>query len=392
MAQLSIYLPPFAGDYSGVCSALFDLNCLIIINDASCCTRNYVNYDEPRWTRTKKTTFCSELRTMNAILGDDERVIRQAVEAADKLGPDFIAVLGSPVPAIIGMDMTGIAYEIEDRSGIPALGFDTTGFSYYNKGVETAFLMLLKRFTLPSTDTIRGSVNILGLTPLDFSANDNSSLFRQLFEDSGIKVISSFLMGTDLNQIRSTSRAEVNLVVSQSGFAAAQYMGQKFGIPYVVGTPVGLEQSQLVIEAVRQTAKDMKNRVVFNDHFMKQPHSGEPAILIIGDQVIANSLRLALRQKGCERPVTTAGFFNMDSDLSLPGDQFLKNEKHLLELLRSGEYDHLIADPFITKMPDAITLKSSLLPHPAVSSNIHWDDVPLFIGHEMESLLTSICR
>jgi hypothetical protein len=50
MEQLSIYLPPFAGDYSGVCSALYDLNCVIIIDDASCCTRNYVSYDEPRWT------------------------------------------------------------------------------------------------------------------------------------------------------------------------------------------------------------------------------------------------------------------------------------------------------------------------------------------------------
>ena len=37
MGKLSIYLPPFAGDYSGVCSALYDFNCLIVLCDASCC-------------------------------------------------------------------------------------------------------------------------------------------------------------------------------------------------------------------------------------------------------------------------------------------------------------------------------------------------------------------
>ena len=46
MRQLSVYLPPLAGDYSGVCSALFDYNCLILIQDAACCTRNYVDYDD----------------------------------------------------------------------------------------------------------------------------------------------------------------------------------------------------------------------------------------------------------------------------------------------------------------------------------------------------------
>ena len=48
MNNLSIWLPPFAGDYSGACSALFDFNALIILNDAACCTRNYVEYEEPR--------------------------------------------------------------------------------------------------------------------------------------------------------------------------------------------------------------------------------------------------------------------------------------------------------------------------------------------------------
>ena len=113
MGRLSIYIPPFAGDYSGVCSALYDFNCLIVLCDANCCTKNYIDYDEPRWSRGKTTTLCAQLRTMEVTLGDDSRILRQTAEAAQALKPDFIALLGSPVPAVIGMDLAGTCNHIE---------------------------------------------------------------------------------------------------------------------------------------------------------------------------------------------------------------------------------------------------------------------------------------
>lgn len=320
MGQLAIYLPPFAGDYTGVCSALFDLNCLIIINDASCCTRNYVSYDEPRWTVTKKTTLCSELRTIDAILGDDEKVINQAVEMGSKLKSDFIVVLGSPVPAIIGMDMKGIAQEIEVRSGCPALGFDTTGFSYYDKGVAAAFLMLLKRFTLLQTKTAANTVNILGLTPLDFSANNNSKMMREWLEANEMQVICSFLMETNLEQVRLASSAAVNLVVSHSGWLAAQYMHERFGIPYVVATPIGLNYSNEVMGALQSAARDKVSRII-NGQSLQGSLAQEqdmPSILIIGDQVMANSLRAALQHAGCKQKITVASFFDFTQSWHCP--------------------------------------------------------------------------
>ena len=40
MEQLWITLPAFAPDYSGVCSAMFDLKGLTVVHDASGCTGN----------------------------------------------------------------------------------------------------------------------------------------------------------------------------------------------------------------------------------------------------------------------------------------------------------------------------------------------------------------
>lgn len=386
MDQLSIYLPPFAGDYSGVCSALYDLNCVIIIDDASCCTRNYVSYDEPRWTIKKKTAFCSRLRTIDAVLGDDEKLILQTIEAVRQYDPDFVAILGTPVPAIIGKDMNGIAHEIQARSGYPTLGFDTTGFSYYNKGISSAFLKLIKRFVKAETETIANSVNILGLTPLDFSANNNNGSLVKLLEDNGLEVVCSFMMNTDLERVRRTAAAEVNLVVSQSGWAAAKYMQEQFGIPYVAATPMGRGYGHIVLDALRQTAKDKFSRVLSDAAYAI---NDAPELLIIGDQVISNSLRMALYCGGCQKKITVASFFAIEADLSIPGDLHLKNEKQLIDLLRSGLYKELVCDPLIAAIPAASGLKCHSLPHPAVSSLLYWDAVPLFVEDEFEAIIQS---
>ncbi|WP_242831356.1 nitrogenase component 1 [Desulfitobacterium dehalogenans] len=300
---------------------------------------------------------------------------------------------GSPVPAIIGRDMNGIAREIEARSGFAALGFATTGFSYYNKGISAAHLKLLKRFAVSGISTASKHVNILGLTPLDFSANDNGRDLIRLLEDNGFRINGSFWMQTELDQVRRAASAEVNLVVSQSGWAAARYLYTNYGIPYVAAAPLGMKHSRVVLEALRQTAADKQNRVIKGA--VAEAGGDLPvadkagALLIIGDQIVANSLRAALRQAGCGQSITVASFFGLEPELALPGDLLLKSEKQLIKLLRSGIYTRMIADPLILGLPAAAGLKGYSLPHPAISSLLHWQDMPLFIGEEFEKTILS---
>ncbi|SHH97540.1 Nitrogenase component 1 type Oxidoreductase [Sporobacter termitidis DSM 10068] len=386
MERLSIYLPPFAGDYTGACSALYELNCLIVIDDAACCTRNYVVCDEPRWAEEKKTAFCSKLKTIEAVLGDEERLIRQTIEAAQELKPEFIAILGSPVPAIIGRDMTGIAHEIEAGSGFPAIGFDTTGFTYYNAGISAAYLKLLKRFAIPDVKAQESRVNIFGFTPLDYAANGNGALLTALLRDNGFQTGCTFVTKTELEQLRRAASADVNLVVSAAGLKAAQFMAAEFGIPYVVGSPLGSEYSRTIIQALKQTREDRLSRAVSIG-----PAGGgaAPALLIVGEQVISNSLRNALYQKGCKKRIAVASFFGLEPDLAAPGDLYLKSERQLIDLLKSHAYAGMIADPLIADIPAAAALDCRRLPHPAISGRLYWDKAPLFIGGEFEKTIES---
>ena len=94
MARLSLFLPSFAADYSGVCSCLFDLDALVVVADAACCTRNYIDYDEPRWSRGKTTTLCAQLRTLDVVMGDEAKTVAKVAAAARELEPRMVALLG----------------------------------------------------------------------------------------------------------------------------------------------------------------------------------------------------------------------------------------------------------------------------------------------------------
>ncbi|MBO6100314.1 MAG: oxidoreductase, partial [Spirochaetaceae bacterium] len=111
MSKLCVNLPPFAPDYSGVASVLFELGGMVVIHDASGCTGNYLGYDEPRWLGSKALVFCSGLRHMDAILGNDNLLIDRIIAAVNDTHPKFVALLGSPVPMVIGTDYEGIATE-----------------------------------------------------------------------------------------------------------------------------------------------------------------------------------------------------------------------------------------------------------------------------------------
>ena len=74
-----------------------------------------------------------------------------------------------------------------------------------------------------------------------------------------------------------------------------------------------------------------------------------------------------------------ASFFLMEEALRQPQDIFLKNEAALRMLMRESEFDLVIGDPLFAhfKKPDQPYID---LPHPAVSSRLHWKNTRSLIG------------
>ena len=264
MKQTARIISTYAADVSGVCSALYELGGMTVMHDASGCNSTYNTHDEPRWYDMDSMVYISALSEMEAVMGDDRKLVDDIVSVAKELHPGFIAVAGTPIPMVIGTDFEAVAAMIEKESGIPTMGFPTNGMHSYLSGASMAFAGLARRFCLGETEKTGSlSANILGLTPLDFSVNGSAQDIKALLEQNGIEVVSSWAMGSSLEELQRAGAAHVNLVVSHAGLETAKLLKERFGTPYVAGVPVGREFSSLVVQTLRSAAKTGENAVAY---------------------------------------------------------------------------------------------------------------------------------
>ena len=231
-------LPVYTGDVSGAASALYELGGMSVIHDPSGCNSTYNTHDETRWYYENSLIFISGLSEVDAITGNDEKLIRDVLDAADKLKPKFIALFNSPIPFINGTDFKGIARIIEKRSGIPCFHIETNAMHDYSVGISNAFYEFAVKF-LPDKKlrdeksiSEKRKINIIGMTPLDFAAKSSSDTVRKIFEDEGFTVNSVWAMGSSFEEILKSPEADINLVVSSAGIKTAEFMKEKYGIPY----------------------------------------------------------------------------------------------------------------------------------------------------------------
>ena len=233
MKGLRKYLTPFAPDQSGAVSVLYELGGIVVICDAGGCTGNICGFDEPRWHTHRSAIFSAGLRDMDAILGRDDKLVAELVDAAQKIDALFAAIVGTPVPSVIGTDYLALRRMTEKKVDLPVLTVDTTGMELYDVGAEKAYLALMRRFAREKQKSVPGRIGVLGVNPLDMSDLRAGDRIRSVLPSA-----MCFGMGSGLDDIVAAPSAEKNIVVAPSGLRAAQYLDEKFGIPYEVYDPI----------------------------------------------------------------------------------------------------------------------------------------------------------
>lgn len=324
MRGLRKYLTPFAPDQSGAVSVLYELGGIIVICDAGGCTGNVCGFDEPRWFERKSAVFSAGLRDMDAILGRDDRLVAKLVDAAEKVEAGFAAVIGTPVPAVIGTDYQALKRMCEKKTDLPVLAVNTDGMELYDGGERKAYLELFKVFAREKLPVETGRVGILGMTPQDVSDLKAADKLREKFKSQGHQAV-CYGMGDGLDEVKKASSVEKNIVVSPAALECARYFEKTFGTPYEVGYPL-----------VEELVPDME-------------YAGKK-ILIVQQQVMAGSIRAELRKRGGDGKITVASWFSMEKDLLEEGDVPLKDEEDYMDLVEKGRYDVIFADPCMKRM------------------------------------------
>ena len=386
-------LSTYSADNFGVCSALYELGGLVVMHDASGCNSTYNTHDEPRWYNMDSLVFISGLTEKNAIFGNDDKLISDLVTAAHEFHPRFIAVCGGPLPHIIGTDFRAVAKAVERQCGIPTFGFQTNGMDSYISGAGQALEALVsmmpgKEVDTDAFDLFRNNadsvkVNILGVTPLDFSMNGSVEELRKLLERKGFKVGSTWAMGDDLDHLLKSADASVNLVVSAVGLRAAAAMEKRFGIPYVIGLPAGKKVTERIADELRSKAVCDREHI---DH-AAEPQSPEQCqnadILIIGEPVQSLAIRETLSVSfGMENIRIISPMHGLSKEIVNLGCEKVELEDELREACASAK--HVIADPLYARLLPNERDKFIFLPHVAYSGRYYENEVPVLIGERLD--------
>lgn len=369
MKQTSKILSTYSADTFGVASSLFELGGMVIIHDASGCNSTYTTHDEPRWYDMDSMMFVSAISEMEAILGDDNKLISDIVEEASRFHPRFIAIAGTPIPAMTGFDGESVAMQIENETGIPAFGFNTTGMNTYVSGADAALSSLIRRFARTDVTKEHHVMNILGLTPLDFSTNGQCETLRKLFTENGWKVNATLAMNTSWESIENIGIAEVNLVVSSTGRQTAEYLKETFGTPYVEGVPYGPKLLSKILEVMEKLSSGEDAKLDFPSDI------GPTKDIIIGEEITSLSLALALNLEH-NRHFTVICPTNEGPCLR-DFDCYAPYEEDIVKALAGVET--VISDPIFRNVLDE-NVHFIPLGHEAFSGRIFRKDIPNLIG------------
>ena len=437
MKQTARIISTYSADVMGVCSALFELGGMTVMHDASGCNSTYTTHDEPRWYDMDSMVYISGISEMEAIMGDDEKLISDIVDAAEVLKPAFIAIAGTPIPTMTGFDFEAVASVIEQRTGIPSFGFPTTGMNTYIHGASMAFECIARRFVdepggmncgehagEASGGTLHMSarkiasvvdsccmrpngikVNILGLTPLDFSVNGTDDSIAQWLEREGFEVVSKWAMGSSLDEIRRSAEADVNLVVSVAGYGAAKVLHERFGMPYAIGFPAGNELPGLLADQIILRVKELRENPdgLFGKAFEAAEISVDSGVFtdgsagkggstyekgfaaVIGEGItslsIANSIELE-----CGIPAKVLCATECPEGILRECDRMTPDEDDIIPELEGAAY--VIADPLYKPIVPQ-SAKFISLPSEAFSGRIYRDEIPDLVA-DFGSLLQKL--
>jgi len=335
-------IPVYTGDVSGACSALYELGGMVVIHDPSGCNSTYNTHDETRWYDNPSQIYITGMNDIDAITGDDERLIEQVVSAANELKPRFIAYAASPLPYLNGTDFAGIAKLTESRTGIPCFWVPTNAMHDYSKGASEAFAAYARKFfpegSGGNVKFCKDKVNIIGVTPLDFAG----TVFKSGASIDGKEIVSCWAKDCTLEELARTPEAGVNIVASASGLETAKYLEEALGIPYRTGN------------RFYDVPRNKSNR------------------FIIGDPVISGCIAGYLKDIKDE-DYTVVATTEIAEELLQDGDIHEVREQYIRQILEDAET--IIADPLYRAISPA-GANFIELPHFALSGRLYRKRIP----------------
>ena len=191
--------------------------------------------------RFQNRMFTTHMSEDDVVMGDVTRLEDAIVELDKSYAPKVIFVVASSVTAVIGTDIKGVCRYMQNEVKAKLVAFEQGGFrGDYSIGLAETYKLLVRN--LPKKDVAQeaGVYNIIGASAWRYRmASDIWEVKSLLDEALGLSCNACLCCDTSVEELENMGLAQVNIVLGNEGLAAAKYLQEKFGTPYVYAVPYG---------------------------------------------------------------------------------------------------------------------------------------------------------
>ncbi len=267
MRQLYKYLP-LPSDRMGVIWALSTIKDAYIIEYGPAGTTHYALEGLTQYNgELQAKLYTTHLEEEDLIMGDSGRLAETIKEVDEHYSPPVIFVLASSISSIVGVDIESICQELRDKVRAKLICFTGGGFrGDYTQGLREVLTVLAGQIVQGPREKLKGTYNIIGGTidAYNFAA-DLQEIQNIMSGGFGYRAHTVFTANTSIKEIEQASQAEFNLVLRSEGLQCAEILQEKYGMPFVYGSPYGIKGTYQWVKKIEAACSSKGNELFFKD-------------------------------------------------------------------------------------------------------------------------------
>ena len=219
---------PTPSDRMGIIWSLLALQGAIVLEYGPAGTTHYsMGLYGGLGLRFQNRMFTTHMSEDDVVMGDVTRLEDAIVELDKSYAPKVIFVVASSVTAVIGTDIKGVCRYMQNEVKAKLVAFEQGGFrGDYSIGLAETYKLL--------------EYNIIGASMWRYRMESDIWEIKSLLSEAlGLSCNACLCCDTSVEELENMGLAQVNIVLGNEGLAAAKYLQEKFGTPYVYAVPYG---------------------------------------------------------------------------------------------------------------------------------------------------------
>jgi len=185
----------------------------------------------------------------NEVIFGGEDLLGRTLDEVIACGPKAVFVLSTCVVDTIGDDTAMVC---GTKTRVPVIVIPTAGFlgGQFQDGVNNALVAIAG---MADRADCNGRVNIIGEKNLEYEVEENYAEVARLLGMLGLSVNMRFVHDMETSRIASLGAARLNVLRDPSLQPVGEYLKERFGVPYVLSFPVGMDGSVEFLQEVAGT-------------------------------------------------------------------------------------------------------------------------------------------